>query len=148
MIRPAKTTDIDTLSDLGRQFADRYPIPVPYSAGSVAAVLTDLIQHTGGAVFVAESETGAVVGGIVGCLAPLWFSNVLVAQELALWIDPAHRGGSAARRLITAFEDWAKTQGAAAISFSSIRVDEDFPFDRMLARAGYEPVERAHYKGV
>ena len=58
---------------------------------------------------------GEIIGGIVGCIAPHFFTTTLMAKDMALYIDPAHRGGSSAVRLVRGFEQWAKELGAKEV---------------------------------
>ncbi len=45
-----------------------------------------------------------------------FFSPVKKAEDFCLYIDPEHRGGSLAPRLIKAAEDWSKANGAVDIT--------------------------------
>ncbi len=91
----------------------------------------------------------AGIGGIIGALAALWFSpTVRVAQELALFISEARRGGPAAVRLVRAFEAWAQAHGAKHVTLSCITAVRGEAVGNLFARLGFTERERAHVKEV
>ena len=66
-------------------------------------------------VVVAEGTNGDVIGGMAGTVTQSWFGNDMVANDLALFIHPDHRGGMLAARLIKTFVKWARLAGAKQI---------------------------------
>lgn len=65
-------------------------------------------------LFVAEDDD-KIIGVFAGCAFEHFFGNDLVATDLILYVDPSHRGGSAAPRLIKTYEQWARQIGAKDI---------------------------------
>lgn len=65
-------------------------------------------------LFVAE-EDGAVIGVFAGIAFEHFFGNDKVASDLILYVDPDRRGGTAAPRLIKAYEQWARDVGCKDI---------------------------------
>lgn len=68
------------------------------------------VVPTGGA-FVAEQD-GRIVGLLAAFVIEDFFGHDKVAGELALYVLPEARGGTAGARLLRAFEAWGKAQGA------------------------------------
>jgi len=66
-------------------------------------------------LFVAE-DNDKVIGVFAGFAAEHFFGNDLVSSDLILYVDPEHRGGTAAPRLIKAYQEWAKKIGAKEIT--------------------------------
>jgi GNAT superfamily N-acetyltransferase len=52
------------------------------------------------------------IGFISACIVPFFFSDYERACDLGFYVCPAHRGGSAAIRLLHTREKWAKQMGA------------------------------------
>jgi hypothetical protein len=50
-----------------------------------------------------------------GYITEYYFGKDLIAQDLLLFVDPTKRGGLAAVKLITAFEDWAFAKGVKEV---------------------------------
>ena len=60
-----------------------------------------------------------VVGFFVGVVTPHWFGPDLVGQDLGMYIDPEHRGGTTAMRFMKRFEDYCKQRGAVTVVLGS-----------------------------
>jgi len=114
MIRPANHDDVPRLIELGTMlhqsstYADLEMIPA-----KAAAFLHTLIDGAG-VIFVAEIG-GQVVGGFAGAITEQWFSNDLLAYDYSFFLDPKTRSGITAAKLLTAFMEWARIQGAKSI---------------------------------
>lgn len=65
-------------------------------------------------LFVAE-ENDKIIGVFAGFANEHFFGNDLVSGDLILYVDPEHRGGTAAPRLIQAYEKWARSIGVKEI---------------------------------
>lgn len=110
MIRRATPADIPRMIDLGAAMHEesRYA-RLGYKPSKVAAMLQVVIER--GIALVAERD-GQIIGGFAGIVEPHWFSDDLIATDLALFIEPGKRGGIAAARLIDAFLAFARERGA------------------------------------
>lgn len=53
-----------------------------------------------------------VLGGFLGRVAPMYFSEELIAHDLAWFVKPTARGSAAAVALLADFEEWAQARGA------------------------------------
>ena len=62
---------------------------------------------------------GRYVGFFAGFVMRPWFSETgLIAQDLGFFVEPSHRGGMAAVRLVRDFEAWATERGASCVYLS------------------------------
>lgn len=112
MIRNATYADIDVLIALGRKMhaeSPRFSL-VSFCSDRLRASLIHMLTSDGGVVLVYECD-GKVIGGFAGCITQQWFTTDLVANDNALFIDPLHRGGFAAARLIKQYIALAKARG-------------------------------------
>jgi len=60
-------------------------------------------------------DDGGIRGAIAGAIYPQFFSKGLTASELFVFVEPTARGGVIGKRLLSAFEEWAKAMGASEI---------------------------------
>lgn len=115
MIRHATHADIPRLVEIGQSMhAESRFRRYPYEVEDVARTLATIISTpTLGAVLV-DDRDGEIIGGFAGVLAPFFFaSQVKFASDMALFVLPDKRGGMAAAKLVRAFHDWARAEGAA-----------------------------------
>lgn len=143
-MRIAVATEADR-SDLVRMARAMHAESPAYSGRPVVAwmLLERIAERIGeGAVFLAISG-GDPVGFAIGVAWPEWFSGAMLGGELAVYVTPEHRGGSAGRRLIAALEDWARAQGCVEMHLGvSAGIDDERAL-AFYARLGYEPAGRS-----
>lgn len=147
-VRPATVEDAPRLVELGRAFFafSPYAALADYATERAAASVASVIQIGCGFVAADEDE---LVGAILGLLAPLWFDpSARVATEMAWWVAPEHRKGTAGIRLHTAFGQWARDRGATHIALSDLVIDGGTPAGELIPRLGYTLVERMHVKRI
>lgn len=119
VIRNATDADIPRIVEMAQAFYPESPYPALYGAmpDSQAAGLALVVMHgvdgslEPGVLLLAEQD-GEVVG--MACLhadRATFNPLVRIASELVFWIEPEHRGGMAAVRLLKAAEDEAKALG-------------------------------------
>lgn len=87
-------------------------------------------------VFVAEKEDGEIVGMLTGACAPFAFSPERRASIDLFHIRKAHRSYAAARRLLDAFMEWEKHQGAKMANLGSAT---GVNMEPLAKRFGFEP---------
>jgi len=68
-------------------------------------------------MFLAENEDNEIIGMFLGVIVPHFFGNDLMANDLCMFVKKAHRGSTAAPRMIKAFEKWAFANGAKVLRF-------------------------------
>lgn len=74
------------------------------------------------------------------------FGPVWIAKETLWWIDPAHRGGTAASRMLDAYEKWAMTQGCKFVGMAGMGDDPEVAV--LYKRRGYNVAETHYLKTV
>ena len=80
---------------------------------------------------------GRLIGGLSGAAGPHFHSPAIGAYLMTWYVLPAHRGSSAAVRLLRAFGRWAKERGAVRM-YVGITSGVDMPrTDRLLKRLGF-----------
>ena len=139
-VRTARPEDADEVLDLARAMhaeSERYR-RLRFSEPHIRSLYAALVP-TGGILVV--EHAGAIVGMVVGMLVPTWFGDgsEFVASDLALYVEPEHRGTLAAPRLIRAFERWAVAHGAREVSLG---VSTEIHAERtreLYERLGFKP---------
>jgi len=113
MIRQAIEADIPRLVEMGRKLnaASSYK-HVEYSPERVEA--TCRLMMVSGFLVVAEKD-GAVVGVMMGDVHTPWYSTERVGIDLTLYVEPEHRNGMMAVRMIKRFEEWCIGMGATQL---------------------------------
>jgi GNAT superfamily N-acetyltransferase len=96
--------------------------------------------------WVVEDEFGMVVGGMLGEMAEMYFSDVKFAFEYAVYITPDARGTYAGRRLISQFIDWAQEHGAVEVHFGVIAGINDELSRLIYEKIGLEDMGRLYRK--
>lgn len=114
-LRMATVNDLPDIVVLGRIMHDESTFaPMDYDVDRVKETISDLIYKSQ-FVVVVEGKNGELIGGMAGMVTQSWFGNDMVANDLALFVHPDHRGGLLVVRLIKAFVHWAKLAGAKQI---------------------------------
>lgn len=147
-IRNATEADVDTIVKMARHFIAFAPhaAVAEYDDEDLANAARACMQH--GLLIVAEQDN-EIIGMLLGIVSGLWFApRTLWASELAWWVEPAARGGTAGIRLVTAFQDWAREQGAKVVAMSSLHLDHDTRVGNVLERMGFEQSEHTYIKRI
>jgi len=112
-IRPATIEDLPALIDLGRRMHQESPrfSRLSFNDEKVRNLLMMATVSPNYCLLVADND-GELMGGFAGFIAAHWFSDDLVASDLALFVQPGRRGGMAGARLVKAFIAWAHDHGA------------------------------------
>lgn len=112
-IRTAHVGDLAVLVRMGLRFiaTSSYRGTIPASAEQLGTLVAWLLDQ--GGIFVAVDDEGdEPIGMLAATVIVHPMSGELVASEVAWWIEPEFRGGSAGLRLLAAAEAWARAQGA------------------------------------
>lgn len=138
-LRAATVDDIDAIVRLGEvMHAESRYSRMAYSAERVRACAAALIESADGLALVVEAQ-GQVVGGILATVAAPWFSDEPMASDVAIFIDPAHRGGRLVVRLMQRYALWAVSRGAVIVAAGvSSGVDTERTV-RLFERLGWRP---------
>lgn len=138
-IREARLEDIDRLISWGERFhAASSWRHAPYSPDAVRRTLTEIIQSERAVVLMHNH------GMIGGFLTPVWLSeNHDLAHELFWYCEKKGEG----KRLLNAFEDWAKRLGAKDIVMVGLEYNRE-KIDGIYRHMGYSPIEQSYLKRI
>lgn len=78
-----------------------------------------------------------VLGGLYGCVQPVFFADFLMAKDLGWWVRTEARGGVAALALLLDFEDWAREKGAKKIGLGQTGLHDLERTGRLFRHAGF-----------
>lgn len=105
MIRQANKFDIQAIIELLKQYRESAPLDVLRCANNekyITQFLSELLAGSG-LIFVAEKD-GLIIGVLIAAIIPnIWNPQARQCSEVAYWVDPEYRGGTAAYRLIAAY---------------------------------------------
>jgi len=144
-IRRARINDVGAIVRMGCRFIaeSAYRGLLTPNPAQQERLTQQLLDNEHAAVFVVD-VAGEVVGmlGIALVVSPI--AGELVGTEVAWWVDPEFRGGSAGVRLWAAAEQWAEDQGAIWIQMSAPAGND--VVRRMYRKAGYSELETTFQK--
>lgn len=89
-----------------------------------------------------------LVGGLGGMITPDLNDLRPCAQEFFWFVDPAHRVGTGAIRLLKAFEAWATEKQAVEIRMVHMISPQDAQLERVYHKLGYTRVEICYRKSL
>lgn len=101
---------------------------------------------TNGVVFVADVLDGTRIVGMIGMrIAPAApeLSRLVLAEEIAWWVEPEHRNGPVGPKLLWAAEAWAVQKGA---NLCKMVAPAESKVGTFYVRVGYQAVETAYVK--
>jgi GNAT superfamily N-acetyltransferase len=146
MIRPATEADLPRLIELGEAMhAESRFRDVAFNREKVERLLGNLMLGAG-CVMVAERD-GEIIGGFAGGLTAYYFSDDLMATDLALFVSSDRRGGIAAVALVRSFIEWAHERGAREVLLGT-NFGNDSPANELYARIGLKQVGNLFSSGV
>ena len=149
-VRAATTDDLPNYIQLARMFHAASPMHnvIPFDDEGYSKFFSRALQAPEVGVWLAEID-GEVVGIAGALLYPMYFSpKTLVAQELWWWLTPKARGSGAGAKMFKQIEDWAKSNGAAAVFMIALEDSRAKKMEHLYARAGFRPMERTFIKEV
>lgn len=137
------------MPDLLRMARDFYEasgyveIGIPYNEKGHKAH-AERVLNNGLVVVATLEETGEAVGMMGLLLTPFHLNpDVLLAAEVAWWIDPPHRRSSIGRAMHSYAKDYARSRGATFESMGVLGTSPD-GLDAFLRSEGLVPLEHAY----
>lgn len=144
-IRFATVTDIPACVEIGRRMHGMTRFSqYDYNAARVSKNLWAVIetgQNGKGThcFFVAEDQTGKIIGALIACIERHFFSDLSVASVIHYDVLPERRMSGAGLRLLTAFHKWAENRDVFELSVGVNSGVEIGKMDRFLKRLGFRP---------
>jgi GNAT superfamily N-acetyltransferase len=152
-IRAATLEDVPAIVEMAKRFYPESPYPAIYGdmpkeqAAGLAIVAMQGMAEQGivpGVMLVAELD-GQLVGMLCAHIDPATFTPAVIAAELVWWVEPEHRGGMTAVRLLRAGEADAKARGATVFNMAALATSPD-EARQILQRLGYAPTHTIYTK--
>jgi len=131
-IRPAAASDAGRLFDLVRAF----PTPTPTTAEQFSESLRVKLPDPSSCVLVAEHE-GRLVGYAAGYVHATFYAGGPTAWVDELLVVESLRGQGIGRRLMDAFEEWARAAGSVLISLATRGAATFYEHRGYASTAGY-----------
>lgn len=118
---------------------------VPFQAAYADRLFQGHLAN-GDALCLVHDVDGVACGLLLAVAFDHPFGPVRLSKDTMWWIDPAHRGGTAAVRMLDAYELWSKEQGCTFAGMAGM--GEDPNIDTLLKRRGYAVAEKHYLKRV
>lgn len=146
-IRSATEHDVLDIVLAVKQFCKEVPHPAwgKFDTNKVNDLVTKLVQAPQGFVHIALADD-EVVGALVGVTSELPINSFVFAQELMFWLDPSHRNGKTAPKLIDAYVEWAESLNCDFIRLSELDSILGGRAGLLFKRKGFKPTETAYVK--
>lgn len=142
-IRRANLNDGPVLCEMAARFIETtvYAQFVAWTPEALADLVRGVLEE--GVVFVVEVDGGQLVG-MIALMARIHPMNGSVyADELAWWVEPAHRGSGAADLLLYAAEHWARENRLTVLKMVA---PAGSSIGKHYLRLGFELVECTYQK--
>lgn len=141
IVRSARHGDMDRLVELGKQMhAEGAYASLPFDEAKVREQIADYLEHPEGRCLLVAEGADGVAGMLAGFVDEYYFCHETVACDLVLYVERAHRGSSAAVRLIRAFRAWAREQGARDLCLAVSSGEDIERTGRLYERLGLQCV--------
>jgi GNAT superfamily N-acetyltransferase len=114
VIRRATLADVPAIVELAAAMHAESPHhqAMNLNAAKVAHALSLMLARPLTALLLVIDTGGVIDGGAIAHIESPWFSDDLIAQEVAMYVTPAKRGGLGAARLVAHMDAWARAMGA------------------------------------
>lgn len=148
-IRPATQEDVlDTVLSV-KQFCKEVPHPAwaKVNSNKINKLVSELIDNPSGFVTVVTYDE-EIVGCLIAVLTELPINDMIFSQELMFWLDPNHRNGKTATKLIDLYTSWSKQNGCNFVRLSELDSVLGGKAGLLFKRKGFNPVETAYIKEV
>jgi GNAT superfamily N-acetyltransferase len=141
VIREANEADISRIVEMGSRslMEGAYRDQVSDNPEQTKKFALQVMQQ--GKILVAEEED-RLVGLLAFILFPHYFSGEPTAGEVMWYVEPEHRPGGIALKLLWAAEELAKTLGAVRMQMTSPTADVASIYQRF----GYKQIEVSYQK--
>ena len=115
-IRPAELTDSDALFSLASAFATSFLVERSAFESSLGALL-----QSPDALIAVASDSGRVVGYVLGFDHPTFYANGRVAWVEEIMVSEEVRRRGVGRQLMESFEQWARSRQSKLIALATRR---------------------------
>jgi GNAT superfamily N-acetyltransferase len=136
MIREANKFDVDAIIEMLKHYREAAPLDALQSADDeeyIRRIITEIIAGMG-FIFVAEKDL-TIFGMLIAAKFPnIWNPKVNQCSEIAYWVEPEFRGGTAGYRLLSAYikkcEEWKRQGIIHFCTVTKMRNSPDLKYDK------------------
>ena len=143
MIRYGKPSDVPALVELASLFEEEGSLPLKVDIPFFRTNLVSMIDHPHFFVCVAEDK-GKVHGMLLAALNTMVLNPQPIAVEIGWFVKKEFRGRPENRKMVKAYEDWARMKGCAHISMSDVNTTGKL--GALYNRMGYTHFESSYVK--
>lgn len=144
MIRLGTADDIPRVIEMAEQLKDISSYQhITISATRITECCKAMIQA---GFFVVAEIDGKVVGGMMGDVYTPWYSEDKLGVDYSIFVEPEHRNGLLAVKMLKRFEEWCIKMGAKQIR-PGIGTG-DMSSSRLYQALGYKPVGNWFLKDI
>lgn len=135
MIRDANQFDVPAILAMLRQYRNQTPLAFLSQADDADYMTSVLAEIMAGRGILLVSETDKINGMLIAGISPsAWSPKHLVMTEMAYWVNPEARGGTAAHRLLKEYvmrgAEFKKQGRIAAFFVSKMANSPDLRYGR------------------
>lgn len=148
-LRLATEQDIEVLLSMGEKFYSESPFPAfaEWDTDSANLHIFNILDN--GVIILAETADTAEVVGLVALMCVPWPYNakIMMATEMAFYIEPEHRGLSLAKAMKECAEAAAELEGCKVMSLMALSTTPP-QADMLYRQSGFQPIETAYLKAL
>lgn len=152
-IRSATMDDMPQIVEMAKRFYPESPYPAIYGdmpeeqAAGLAIVALQGFAEMGivPGIMLVAAEDEELVGMLCVHIDPSTFKPAVIAGELVWWVEPEHRGGMTAVRLLRRGEDEARQRGATVFNMGALATSPE-EAHKIYLRLGYTPTHTVYTK--
>ena len=146
-LRIGEEYDIESILAMCKKFyeASPYSSLIEFDEDSATNHIFNIMDNG----FFILATHGEDVVGMIGCFIQPHVANVnkKICSEALWWVEEEHRNSGLGVMLVRTAEEFAKLDGCAAISMSSLSTSFG-DIGKLYAKLGYESIERAYIKRI
>ncbi len=149
-IRDAGPEDFPTALEIARSFHKESNFRnVPFSEKKMLSLFEWAVDSPS-YMFVVFEDDGDIIGGFVAYLDHFYFSDAILANDLALFVIPEKRGKVPIRKVLSMYRLWALDHGAMRINIGSTTGINTERVEKLFALLGFERTGAvfAHFPSV
>lgn len=147
LLRPEQDDDIIRMAHAFADDVDLNESVDDYTVRMSCIALRADVERRGVNVFIAYDDDRAI-GLCLGVTSPAFHRPGVVAEQKLWYVEPTHRGSVAARKLMAAYERWARCNGATQIFTGTANKRYAERTSQLLEKLGYARVGNVHVKEI
>jgi len=150
-IRDARPEDFPVALEIARAFHQESNFRnIPFSEKKMLSLFEWAVDSPSYMFVVFEEDNDSIIGGFVAYLDHFYFSDAVLANDLALFVVPEKRGKVPIRKVLDMYRSWALSHGAMRVNIGSSTGINTERVERLFALLGFERTGAifAHFPSV